>query len=163
MMRLESKRLILYPVGDRELRALIGEEKDPDLKQAYTEMLRGCTDDPDGRIWYTVWFMELKDSPGTIVGDFSFKGRSNNGMVELGYGLRAGFCGHGYMTEAVRAAVEWALSQKGVTSVEAETDAGNTASQRVLLRAGFTATGTVGAEGPRFVRTMNNRRKRHDP
>ena len=162
MFRIESERLLLYPIGDREMRALIEKEKEPDLKQAYAEMMRGCTDDPDNRIWYTVWFMELKDHPGTVVGDYSFKGRGADGMVEIGYGLRPGFCGHGYMTEAVCAASEWALAQEGVTSVEAETDAENTASQNVLLRAGFTETGTVGEEGPRYCKARNDRVETHD-
>ena len=63
--------------------------------------------------------MELKEKPGTIVGDFSFKGISPDGMIEIGYGLKKGYCKNGYMTEAVKAVSAWALEQDEVTRVEA--------------------------------------------
>lgn len=55
------------------------------------------------------------------------------------------------MTEAVRTITEWALSQKNVRQVEAETDEKNVASQNVLFRSGFISNGKMGEEGPRFV------------
>ena len=30
------------------------------MKQAYTEMLEGCLSNPDKRIWYVIWNMELE-------------------------------------------------------------------------------------------------------
>ena len=74
MTKLESERLFLYPVSDEEMQILINQEPDAGMKQAYSEMLQGCKDTPTNRIWNAVWFMELKDSPGVVVGDFSFKG-----------------------------------------------------------------------------------------
>ncbi len=149
-LRMETARLLLYPVGNSEMAALIEAERDPDLKQAYGEMLELCLRNPAHRRWYAVWYLERKDSPGTVVGDLSFKGPCIDGVVELGYGLRSGCCGQGYMTEAVAAVTSWALAQTGVTRVEAETAPENTASQRVLLRAGYRPTGSTGEEGPRF-------------
>ena len=150
-MRIESERLLLYPISNEELERLIEAEENAELKQAYAEMLLGCIREPGNRIWHTVWFIERKAAQGIVIGDLSFKGLEPDGMTELGYGLRKGFCGQGYMTEAVRAITDWALRQTGVTRVEAETDPGNGASQRVLARAGFLPTGTAGEEGPRFV------------
>ena len=151
LMNIGTERLVLYPISDGSMRRLIDDETDPTLKQAYAEMLQGCLDHPADRLWYAVWFLELKARPGTVIGDLSFKGVAPDGMAEIGYGLREGFCGRGYMTEAVKAIVAWALTQQGVTRVEAETDPDNTASQKVLSRAGFIPTGTAGEEGPRFV------------
>ena len=151
-MTVETERLYLSPISDSEIVQLMETEADAEMKQAYSEMLDGCRRHPRQRIWYTVWLMELKSQPGTIVGDFCFKGRNPDGMVELGYGLREGFCGRGYMTEAVRAIAGWALSQPGVTRVEAETESQNLASQKVLAASGFVPLGICGAEGPRFVR-----------
>ena len=51
-MRIESERLFLYPVSDREMEALIENEKDPELKKAYSEMLAGCVKEPENRAWY---------------------------------------------------------------------------------------------------------------
>ncbi|MBQ7502413.1 GNAT family N-acetyltransferase [bacterium] len=148
---LESERLLIYPVSDEKLKQIIENESNGDLKQAYAEMLDGCLREPEKRIWHALWFIELKERSGTVVGDISFKGLSAGGSVELGYGLREGFCGKGYMTEAVKAIAEWALAQSGVTCVEAETEPDNVSSQRVLARAGFAPTGVMGEEGPKYA------------
>ena len=150
-MTVESERLRIYPVDDAELRRLAETAADPELKKAYGEMFRGCEAEPEKRLWYAAWYIEPKDAPGEVAGDLCFKGPAKDGAVEIGYGLREGFCGRGYMTEAVRALTEWALSREGVERVEAETEPDNAASQRVLARAGFVPTGTSGAEGPRFT------------
>ena len=157
-MKIESSRLFFYPASNGEMKELIANEKDPDLRKAYSEMLQGCLEHPEDRIWYAVWNMELKDRPGIVIGNFSFKGLDPDGMVEIGYGLYDGYCGNGYMTEAVGKISEWALTRPGVTRVEAETEPDNTASQKVLAGAGFVPTGTTGEEGPRFVCGGNNRR-----
>jgi RimJ/RimL family protein N-acetyltransferase len=94
---------------------------------------------------------EMQEQPNTIVGDLCFKGITDDGMVEIDYGLKEGYCGNGYMTEAVRAITEWALSQNKVSRVEAETDPDNLPSKRILANVGFVPTGEVGEEGPRFV------------
>ena len=150
-MRVETERMYLYPLSDEEMRLVIEKESDSEMKQAYTEMLEGSLSNPDKRIWYAIWNMELKDDPETIVGDFYFKGFGDDGVVEIGYGLKEEYRHHGYMTEAVKVITEWALSQESVKQVEAETDAENIASQKVLLQSGFISNGKMGEEGPRFV------------
>ena len=150
-MRVETERLYLYPISNDEMSCLIDKENDIEMKQAYTEMLEGCLLEPDGRIWHAAWYMELKNASGTIVGDFCFKGIEIDGTVEIGYGLKEQYRHHGYMSETVKAITEWALSQEGVCSVEAETDPENVASQNVLMRAGYVKNGIIGKEGPRFV------------
>ena len=100
---IETERLILYPTANESMERLIAAEHDAEMKQAYSEMLQGCVQNPNERIWYAVWYIELKNSPRTIVGDFCFKGLNADGMVEIGYGLYDGCCGRGYMTEALEA------------------------------------------------------------
>lgn len=150
-MRVETERMYLYPLSDEEMRLVIENESDPEMKQAYTEMLEGSLSNSDKRIWYAIWNMELKDESGIIVGDFCFKGLSDDGVIEIGYGLKEEYRHYGYMTEALKAITEWALSQESVKQVEAETDAENIASQKVLLPSGFISNGKMGEEGPRFV------------
>ena len=98
---IETERLILYPTANESMELLIAAEHDAEMKQAYSEMLQGCVQNPNERIWYAVWYIELKNSPRTIVGDFCFKGLNADGTVEIGYGLYDGCCGRGYMTEAL--------------------------------------------------------------
>ena len=155
MITIETERLFLYPISDEEMQTIIDNEKDPEMKKAYSEMLQGCLDSPKDRVWYATWNMELKNEPKTIVGDLCFKGITDDGMVEIGYGLKEGYCGNGYMTEAVKAMTEWAISQDKVSRVEAETDPDNKPSMNVLEKVGFIPTGEMGEEGPRFVFANN--------
>ena len=147
---IETKRLTLTVATRGDMEKIIASAQDSDLRQAYREMLQGCIDHPDQWDWYAVWLIDRKD--GVHVGDLSFKGLKADGSAEIGYGIDPAFWGNGYATEAVAAAVDWALAQPGVTQIEAETDPDNGASQRVLAKCGFTATGPIGEEGPRFVR-----------
>lgn len=59
-----------------------------------------------------------------------------DGAVELGYGLVAAARGRGFAAEALVALVRRAFTH-GAGVVRADADTANTASQRVLLRAGF--------------------------
>lgn len=129
----------------------IRNEPDEGLKAAFSKMLESCRKNPERRIWYAIWVLQLNDGSGTIVGSLSFKGLNDDGMVEIGYGMNKEYEGRGFMTEAVSAVVRWASEQPGVTSVEAETEPDNAASQRVLEKAGFVPKGVTGKEGPRFV------------
>ena len=147
---IETKRLILTTATRGEMERMIAAEQNSELKKAYREMLQGCLQHPDQWDWYAVWLIDRKD--GAHVGDLSFKGLNPDGSAEIGYGIDPAFWGQGYATEAVGAAVDWAFAQQGVTKIEAETDPENVASQRVLAKCGFAATGTSGEEGPRFER-----------
>lgn len=146
---IETERLKIYVASRDAMEKLIELQTDEVLKAAYTEMLDGCLKHPDQWEWYAVWMIERKD--GTNVGDLCFKGMGPTGAVEIGYGISEAYEGNGYATEAVAAAVRWAGQQPGVVRVEAETEPGNIASQRVLEKCGFAADGTIGKEGPRFV------------
>lgn len=147
---LDTERLVLYPMSALDLRALYLDEQNMDLKKAYFEMLTGCMDHPDQHMFYTLWMMEEKED-GLFIGNLCFKGLNPDGTVEIGYGVDEEYRNNGYCTEAVRAMTKWALSQEGVSSVEAETEPANTASLRVLEKAGFIRNGKEGEEGPRFT------------
>ncbi|MBR5043895.1 MAG: GNAT family N-acetyltransferase [Clostridia bacterium] len=148
---LETTRLRLYPATQAQMEAMIAEEKNLDLRQAYREMLTGCLSCPDQWDWYAMWVIEAVN--GTRVGDICFKGPGENGRPEIGYGILTEFQGRGYATEAVRAALAWAFRHPEVRAVEAETDPDNKVSQRVLAKCGFAPNGTAGEEGPRFTAT----------
>lgn len=120
------------------------------LRTAYKEMLQGYIEHPDHGEWYAMWMICRNDD--THVGDLSFKGLNADGSVEIGYGILEEYRGCGYATEAVTAAVNWALAQHDVTRVEAEVESDNIASKRVLEKCGFIPSGVVGEEGPIYVR-----------
>ena len=80
-----------------------------------------------------------------------------NWFVQLcsAYGIAEEHQGRGYATEAVTAAVSWALQQNAVSCVTAEVDKDNIASIRVLEKSGFELTGRIGEEGP-IYRKVND-------
>jgi len=136
MKKLKTKRLILTPMTDDELREAIASETDAHLRNAYSKMLAGCTAHPAERLWYTCWRIVLRESGGPV-GGLGFKGPPENGAVEIGYGIDEAYRENGYATEAVKAAQDWAFSQENVYFVTAETTAANAASNRVLDKLGF--------------------------
>lgn len=147
MVKLKTKRLVIDPMTNDEIREEITRETDEHMKKALREMLKGCLDYPNKRLWYTNWRISLRD--GTTIGSLCFKGDSQFGEVEIGYGIDEAYQNQGYATEAVKEAVRWAFSDSSVYFVMAETEADNAASQRVLHKLGFVPSGE-GEEGPRF-------------
>ena len=146
-----TERMNIYPISIEKLKEIAQQEKNEILKIAYQEMLNGCLDYPENFIWYTLWFMELKDSENEIVGNLSFKGIDDKGIVEIGYGINEGYENKGYMTEAVTAMAKWASLQPNVNKIESEAEESNIASIRVLEKSNFVPNGKVGQEGIRFV------------
>lgn len=145
---IDTERLRICPASREQMEAAIASEQDAELKKAYAEMLDGCIRNPDQWVWYAMWMIEQKD--GTHIGDLCFKGLQDDGVAEIGYGILDEYQGQGYATEAVQAACRWAFQHAEVKALEAEADAGNIASLRVLEKCGFRANGSIGEEGPRF-------------
>lgn len=144
-----ARRIKIFPANRQQMEDNISFAKDPELKKAYSEMLDGCMKHPEKWDWYAMWIIENED--GIHIGDLCFKGYEDGVNPEIGYGINDAFQGRGYATEAIQLSIEWAFSHLGVEAVEAETDPNNIASQKVLSKCGFEATGTIGEEGPRFI------------
>ena len=142
----ETKHLKIYPASREQMETFIAAQSVEVLKEAYTQMLDGCLAHPDQWEWYAIWMIERKD--GAHIGELCFKGIDESGSVEIGYGIAEEHQGRGYATEAVTAAVSWALEQNAVSCVTAEVDKDNIASIRVLEKSGFELTGRIGEEGP---------------
>ncbi|MBP9989044.1 MAG: GNAT family N-acetyltransferase [Ruminococcus sp.] len=147
---IETNRLKIYAASQEQMETFIAVQSDDVLKAAYTEMLFGCLSHPSQWEWYAIWMIELKD--GTHIGEFCFKGISEKGITEIGYGIAEDYQCCGYATEAVSALVDWALKQDDIMCVIAETEEANLASGKVLNKSGFIPTGETGEEGPIYVR-----------
>ena len=57
-----TERMKIYPISIDEMKEIVKTEKNKILKTAYAEMLEGCLKYSENYIWYTLWFMELKNS-----------------------------------------------------------------------------------------------------
>jgi RimJ/RimL family protein N-acetyltransferase len=88
-------------------------------------------------LFHSFWFL-VRKADRIVVGSADFKDLPDiNGEVEIGYGLRKAHEHNRYMTEAVQAMCKWAMNQKSVTHVIAETEFDNPKSHNVLKRCGF--------------------------
>lgn len=144
----ESERLKIQSRSVEQMETLQRNEKDPELKQAYAEMIAAMKPIPNREEWACDWAIERKD--GETVGGIGFKGvPDETGSVEIGYGIDEPHRRRGYATEAVGAMTAWAFKQPGVVRVTAQTEPGNETSQKVLMKNGFVPCGT-GSEGPLF-------------
>ncbi len=148
---IETERLILYASSREQMETFIAAQSVDVLKAAYTEMLDGCLEHPDLWDWYAIWMIELKN--GTHIGELCFKGISDSGSTEIGYGITEKYRENGYAAEAVTAAAEWALTHDVINSVIAEVEVDNTPSVRVLEKSGFELTERTGEEGPIYRKT----------
>jgi RimJ/RimL family protein N-acetyltransferase len=83
------------------------------------------------------WWIHQIVVDGVVIGDIGFHGPPSPELaVEIGYSVVPAWRGRGVATRACALIVQQAW-QDGADTVIAETDAGNVASQAVLLRNGF--------------------------
>jgi RimJ/RimL family protein N-acetyltransferase len=95
------------------------------------EAARGFAGDPD---WGIFAIVRLAD--GLAIGGIGFHGPPVDGSVEIGFDLVPEARGEGYATEALGMLSASALERVDAVVCTTETD--NTASRRVMERAGFT-------------------------
>lgn len=146
---IETKRLKIHVASYKEMVDFISAQTLDELKTAYLEMLNGSIANPTQWEWYAIWMIELKD--GTHIGELCFKGLSEDGIAEIGYGIESDYQNCGYATEAVSALCNWALTQSKVTCIKAEVEKNNIASMKVLGKVGFLKTDETGEEGAIFI------------
>jgi RimJ/RimL family protein N-acetyltransferase len=86
-------------------------------------------------------FSVLHRGSGALIGTGGFKGPPAGGIVEIAYGVVANERGKGYATEITGALVAYAFASNEVELVRAHTLPDASASQRVLLKCGFSHVG----------------------
>ena len=149
---LQTPRLVLRPFTDDDVDLLIELDSDPEVMR----YLGNGRPTPPERIISTVhphfvkhpdqYFAAYETQSDTFIGWFELAYKPDVGPRdrELGYRLRRAAWGKGYATEGSRALIEKAFTELGVDRVWAETMAVNTASRRVMEKAGL-----------RYVRTYH--------
>lgn len=98
-----------------------------------TEIIQKYEEDPSaGR-----WAVQEKHT-GVFVGSFAFiPVEGANDKMQLGYALLKQDWGKGYATELTLAGIQYVFTKTTLSEIFAVTEAQNTASQKVLLKAGF--------------------------
>jgi RimJ/RimL family protein N-acetyltransferase len=95
---------------------------------------------------YGFW-AAVEKSTGEFLGWFHYRPQTTD-AVELGYRLRRSAWGKGYATEGCRALIHKGFTDLGVERVYAETMVVNTASRRVMEKAGLRHVRTFHADWP---------------
>jgi ribosomal-protein-alanine N-acetyltransferase len=97
----------------------------------------------DGELGRDETKFAITDAPtGRILGSIGV-GLAHDGVLEIGYWLRADARGRGATTRALRLASKWAFTQNDVARVQLRADPENHASCRVAEKAGFTREGVL--------------------
>jgi RimJ/RimL family protein N-acetyltransferase len=122
--------------GDPEvMRFITGGQPTPReviLNQTLPRMLRY-----DGRSEGFGFWAAIEKSTGGFLGWFEFRPPVGGDEAELGYRLKRAAWGTGYATEGARALIRKGFAELGVRRVFAQTMAVNTASRRVMEKAGL--------------------------
>ena len=147
---IETERLLLFPYTQENLAMFNsdlptfeelygvkyrGEELDDLLTGFLKQLEREIADDPEHYLFFTEFLIVLRESD-TIIGSIDYKYVPRDGVTEVGYGLNPRFEGRGYMTEALRAFLDFGR-RLGIRTVRADTLKENLRSQRVLQKCGF--------------------------
>lgn len=103
------------------------------------DFLRGCLDNWDNGQSFHWVIVRKKDD--RILGMIT--ARVDGHKWELGYVLARAYWGRGYMTEVVKALVQWGLEQPEIQRIWAVCDLDNPASARVMEKAGMRREGVL--------------------
>jgi RimJ/RimL family protein N-acetyltransferase len=158
---LETERLLLRRFTDSDVDNLFELDGDPEVMR----FINGGKPTPHDKIrddtlprflrsyerfeGLGVW-ATIERSTGEFLGWFEFYPWKDAGPeeVELGYRLRRSAWGKGYATEGSRALIQKGFAELGVRRVVAETMTVNTASRRVMEKAGLRYIRTFHQEWP---------------
>ena len=93
---------------------------------------------------HDVYMHLIRDTQGVMVGRINLSVLENNRKIaELGYRIGENVTNLGYASEAVKLVLEKAFTTYGFNRTIAGTAIGNLASQRVLLKNGFTFSRSI--------------------
>ena len=146
-----TARLILRPLTLAEARAIAAGERQRSWAKGYPTggdreiaafLLASAAYQPE-----ILGVRQIVDrGSGLVVGGVGFYGGPDpDGRITIGYGIAEEFRGRGLTTEAIVAMVDLAADDGRVRCVVADTTVDNTASRRVLEKAGFALDRTEGA------------------
>ena len=147
---LETQRLLLRRFAMADADNLVSLDADPDVMRFVNGGIPTSRDEITREVLpaflgyyerypgYGFWAV-IEKAAGEFAGWFHFRPgqAAAPGEVELGYRLRKSAWGLGYATEGSRALIAMGFTEFGVLRVTAEAMAANTASRRVMEKAGL--------------------------
>lgn len=167
---LQTERLILTPatslsvqleIEDHKalgewLKATIPANWPPETLADALDFFHGLLTETPELVGWLGWYGVARDTESglpQLVASGGFLGKPKEGCVEVGYSVLPQFQSQGYATEMVGELIKWAFEQADVLTIFADVEAGNRASQRVLIKLGFHEAG-AGAESGHLRYTL---------
>lgn len=136
---IRTQRLVIRAPRAHERAQILAHFSDP-----ANERVPPDADPAQVRRWaYGVPWCVWERETGELVGDCSLHYDATFRDWELSYGVRRDRWGHGYATEAARAAVRYGFETMRVARIVADVDPANPASSRVLEKCGFVRVGEL--------------------
>ena len=140
-MRIETERLTLRKLEEADFAGFFGYYSEPEVAR----WLWGCDDVDEAAVraafdynmGLELCFALVLKSSGNIIGNIHFVNVTENYLVEVGYILCPNHWSRGYMTEGLKAAMDFAFNTYGLGLLRAVTEVDNTASKNLLTRCGF--------------------------
>jgi [ribosomal protein S5]-alanine N-acetyltransferase len=159
MTGISSQRLLLSPLTPEALAALINGDRaaaeraldarftssdlvPPLMTDALDFFLSIASAGPESASWGARAYITHNTREVTGMGGFVGT-PDERGFVLMGYSIYPEFQRRGYASEAARALVDWALTQPGVTGIQATISPHNIASERVAAYAGLHRTDAI--------------------
>ena len=153
--QIETERLLLRKVTIDDVPDLLATASDPEVAR-YTTWEPYDSVEEARRFLESVisnyelgepanWGLELKEN-GKFIGMCGFMAGSwepEYARASLGYAIGREYWGRALVTEAVRAAIEFGFEKLALNRIEARCVAENTASERVMQKAGMSYEGTL--------------------
>jgi len=144
--QLETKRLVLRPMLEADIEALLLIFTDPKVMASFgvdlftreqmAHWLKRNLDHQD-EFSYGLFSVILKET-GELIGDCGLEQMEDQGAAELGYDFRSDFWNQGYATEAARAVRDYAFDVLQLPRLISLIRVGNLASKRVAEKVGMT-------------------------
>jgi RimJ/RimL family protein N-acetyltransferase len=161
---LETERLMLRQFTPDDVENLVELDSDPQVMRYINGGRPTPREEIEGRELpafleyyarsdgYGFW-AAVEKATGEFIGWFHLRPRADGAAdePELGYRLRRSAWGKGYATEGSRALIEKAFTDLGARRVWAETMVVNTASHRVMEKAGLKYVRTFHADWPEKI------------
>ena len=149
---LETRRLLLRRMRLDDAEAMYAYASDPEVTRYVLFETHRSIEDSEAFLRLAAegyergdfggWGVVLKDS-GAFIGTCGAEASPEHARAELGYVLSREHWGKGLMPEAVRAIIRFCFGRLDLNRVQARCMAENTASARVMEKAGMTYEGTL--------------------
>ena len=140
-MEIKTERLLIRPFRTGDAEDAFEWRSDPEVNRFMPYPCDADVGETRQRIAEWIedgdkYAIELRET-GKVIGDITLEWSDKCGLYELGYNINRSFWRQGYATEAAKAVIEWAVSERDIRDFMAYYARDNGASGRVLEKCGF--------------------------